>query len=235
MPASIAHQRFRLGRSLLSAARRGWGCRIPGGHRGAVYLLSPMADGLVPQEDQGFVLAAPFLPPASAMGRTEAFRDDFTEQLIAMDEVEDVVSFAGRHILAGSLRPNAGAAFVILSDWSERTGEGQDAQSLAGRFMGMGGQMEEGNIMAFVPPPIQGLSLTGGVDDRQHRSQQRRDTRVQQAPMECALQQAELPCGCVRLVGAGDAGSVSHRVVSRRGHPRVHRSEREWSRGCANR
>ncbi len=131
---------------------------------GSVYLLSQMADGLVPQEDRGFVLAAPSLPPASAMNRTEAFRDDFTDQLIAMDEVDEVVSFAGWDIIAGSLRPNAGAAFVILSDWSERTGEGQDAQSLAGRFMGMGGQMEEGNIMAFVPPPIQGLSLTGGVE-----------------------------------------------------------------------
>ncbi|WP_019592057.1 efflux RND transporter permease subunit [Thioalkalivibrio sp. ALRh] len=130
----------------------------------ALFTLSRMADGLVPQEDQGFVLVAPMLPAGASLGRTEAFRHAVTDRLVGMDEVDEVVSFAGFDMIAGALRPNAGVGFLTLADWSERTGEGQDAQGLANRFMGMGAQMQEGNILAFVPPPIQGLSLTGGVE-----------------------------------------------------------------------
>ncbi|MDX1588722.1 MAG: multidrug efflux RND transporter permease subunit [Oleiphilaceae bacterium] len=131
---------------------------------GSVWLLSQLPEGLVPQEDQGFVLMAPFLPPASAQPRTEAVRDELNGMLMDMEEVEDVVSFAGFDLLAGARRPNAGIAFVTLKDWGEREGEGQDAQSIAKRIMGMGAQVEEANVLSFSPPPIRGLSLTGGVE-----------------------------------------------------------------------
>ena len=130
----------------------------------SLFMLTRMADGLVPPEDQGFLMVAPMLPPASALGRSEQFRDQLSEQILAMEEVEQFTAFAGFDIIAGSLRPNAGVGFVNLADWRERSGEGQDAASLAGRVMGMGGAMQEGSVIAFVPPPIQGLSLTGGVE-----------------------------------------------------------------------
>lgn len=130
----------------------------------SLFTLSRMANGLVPQEDQGFVLAAPMLPAGAALGRTEVFRDEMADQLVAMDEVDEMVSFAGFDMIAGALRRNAGVAFLTLADWHKRTGEGQDAASMANRIMGLGAQMQEGNILAFVPPPIQGLSLTGGVE-----------------------------------------------------------------------
>lgn len=130
---------------------------------GSVWLLSSMPEGLVPQEDQGFVLMAPFLPAASSQTRTEAVRDELNGMLMAMEEVDDVVSFAGFDLLAGARRPNAGIAFVTLEDWGQRTGPGQDAQGVAKQIMGMGMQIQEANVMAFSPPPIRGLSLTGGV------------------------------------------------------------------------
>ncbi|MDN3515983.1 multidrug efflux RND transporter permease subunit [Aquisalimonas lutea] len=130
---------------------------------GSLFLLDRMASGLVPQEDQGFVLVSPSLPPAASLGRTEDARDALVGRLTSMDAVEDVVSFAGYDIIAGALRTNAATAFVSLEDWDERTAPGQDAQSMAGRIMGIGAEMEEASVMAFVPPPIQGLSLTGGV------------------------------------------------------------------------
>lgn len=130
----------------------------------SLWMMNNMAEGLVPQEDQGFVIMAPRLPPASALNRTEAVRAELNEKLMAMPEVDGVVSFAGFDLLAGAIRSNAGVAFVTLDDWSERAGPGQDAQSIAGKIMGMGSQVEEANVMAFSPPPIQGLSLTGGVE-----------------------------------------------------------------------
>jgi multidrug efflux pump subunit AcrB len=54
--------------------------------------------------------------------------------------------------------------FANLADWSERTGPGQDAQSLTGQIMGLGGGIPEALVISFTPPPIMGLSLTGGVE-----------------------------------------------------------------------
>ncbi len=130
----------------------------------SVFMLNQMADGLVPEEDQGFILMAPFLPAASSLERTEEARDNLVSQALAMDEIEEMTAFAGFDLLAGALRPNAGIAFVQLADWDERTGPGQDAASVAEQVMGLGAGIQEAQVMAFSPPPIQGLSLTGGVE-----------------------------------------------------------------------
>ncbi|PMR75518.1 efflux RND transporter permease subunit [Billgrantia endophytica] len=129
-----------------------------------LFAMTRLPSGLVPQEDQGMAMVVYQLPPVSALSRTEQARDDLAERLLALDEMEDLTALAGFDIIAGSLRTNAGVAFANLSDWSERTEPGQDAMSIAGRIMGIGAEVPEANILAFTPPPIQGLSLTGGVE-----------------------------------------------------------------------
>ena len=130
----------------------------------SLWLMDRMPSGLVPQEDQGFVIMAPSLPPASAMGRTEAMRDKLVDQVMDIEQVDEIVAFAGYDLLASARRPNAAVGFVTLKDWSERQGPGENAQAVAGRIMGLGQGLQEANVMAFSPPPIQGLSLTGGVE-----------------------------------------------------------------------
>lgn len=127
-------------------------------------LLSKMPSGLVPQEDQGFVLSAYSLPPTSALSRTEDSRDELVQTLKSLPEVKDVVAFAGFDIISSALRTNSGVAFVTLEDWAEREGEGQGAADIAKKIMGIGFGMPESFVIAFTPPPIQGLSTTGGVE-----------------------------------------------------------------------
>ncbi len=129
-----------------------------------VFLLDRMSSGLVPQEDQGFLLAVYQLPPVSALGRTEVVREVISKQIVGMEEIKGVTSFAGFDILNRGLRTNTGVAFVTLIDWDERPGEEHSAQAVANRIAGMGAQLQEANVFAFVPPPIMGLSLTGGVE-----------------------------------------------------------------------
>ncbi|WP_312036078.1 efflux RND transporter permease subunit [Billgrantia desiderata] len=129
-----------------------------------LFTLSRLPPGLVPQEDQGVALVVYQLPQVSALPRTEAVRDQLSGMLLEMDEIDEFTTFAGFDIIAGSLRTNAGVGFANLADWSERTGPGQDAQSLTGQIMGMGAGIPEAFVIAFSPPPIQGLSLTGGVE-----------------------------------------------------------------------
>lgn len=126
--------------------------------------LQALPTGLVPQEDQGVVLVAPQLPPTAALNRTEAARDALTEKILAMEAVEGATMFAGFDIVASALRSNAGVGFIQLTDWDARSGPGQDAASVAERIAALGDAMPEAQVVSFVPPPIRGLSLTGGVE-----------------------------------------------------------------------
>ena len=130
----------------------------------AVLGMQRLAPGLVPAEDQGVVLVSYSLPPSASLNRSIEFRDQLSEALLAMDEIDDFTTFAGFDIIARSQRTNSGVGFANLADWSEREGPGQDAQSMTGRIMGLGAGMPEGFVISFAPPPIQGLSLTGGVE-----------------------------------------------------------------------
>ena len=127
-------------------------------------LFSRVPGSLVPDEDQGYVLNAYFLPPAASLSRTETLTSAVTEQLMAHPAVEDVVTFAGFDILTFGTRSNAGVSFVPLKDWSERTTPELDARNLTREFMGIGAAQKDGVVMSFNPPPITGMSTTGGFE-----------------------------------------------------------------------
>lgn len=129
-----------------------------------LFLINRMSGGLVPQEDQGFLLTVFQLPPVSSLERTESVREVVSQNIVDMDEVRGITAFAGFDILNRGLRTNTGVGFISLIDWKDRTGPDQSAQAIAGRIMGMGAGIQEANVLAFVPPPINGLSLTGGVE-----------------------------------------------------------------------
>ncbi|WP_374323779.1 efflux RND transporter permease subunit [Aquipseudomonas alcaligenes] len=127
-------------------------------------LFTRVPGSLVPDEDQGYVINAYFLPPAASVNRTDALTHDFTEQLMQHPAVEDVVTFAGFDVLTFGQRTNAGVSFVPLKDWSERTTPELDARNLTHTFMGMGLSEKDGVVMSFNPPPITGMSTTGGFE-----------------------------------------------------------------------
>ncbi|WP_324731950.1 efflux RND transporter permease subunit [Pseudomonas paeninsulae] len=127
-------------------------------------LFSRVPSSLVPDEDQGYVINAYFLPPAASLTRTEKLTSAVTQQLMDHPAVADVVTFAGFDILTFGTRSNAGVSFVPLKDWSERTTPELDARNLTKTFMAMGAAQKDGLVMTFNPPPITGMSTTGGFE-----------------------------------------------------------------------
>ena len=127
-------------------------------------LFGRVPSSLVPSEDQGYVINAYFLPPAASLTRTEKLTSEVTRQLMAHPAVEDVVTFAGFDVLTFGTRSNAGVSFVPLKDWSERTTPELDARNLTRELMAMGAQQKDGVVMTFNPPPITGMSTTGGFE-----------------------------------------------------------------------
>ncbi|MBC8129568.1 MAG: multidrug efflux RND transporter permease subunit [Rhizobiaceae bacterium] len=131
---------------------------------GAAYLFTALPGSLVPDEDQGSNLVVGILPPASSLSRSTDVMEQVSENVRQNPAVADVVAFAGFDLLAGTQRTSAGTAFVTLKDWGERTEPEQDGRNLPGAFMGANSGIKDGMVLAFNPPPIQGLSTTGGFE-----------------------------------------------------------------------
>jgi multidrug efflux pump len=86
------------------------------------------------------------------------------ENTSRLEGVHDVFAVSGFDILAGGIKSSAGVSFIILDDWKERTTAALDARNMAGPIIGANSGIKDGMVLAFNPPPIQGLSTTGGFE-----------------------------------------------------------------------
>ncbi|HVK88551.1 MAG TPA: efflux RND transporter permease subunit, partial [Kofleriaceae bacterium] len=116
---------------------------------------------LVPDEDQGFYIAAVILPDGASLDRTEKVVKLVEEQMRANPANKDIVSFAGLDFIGGGFRNNAATIFVTQIPWDQRTvGTQQLVGELFGRTMGI----KEALVLAFGPPAIFGLGTAGGFE-----------------------------------------------------------------------
>ncbi len=129
-----------------------------------VMLFKMVPGGLVPEEDQGYLIMAYQLPPAASVSRTEAVTSVVSKRVSEQPEVESIVTFAGFDILSGGPKTNGGVSFILLDDWDQRKKPEQDSRAIAGRFFGLGMDIKDGMSFAFNPPPIMGMSMTGGFE-----------------------------------------------------------------------
>ena len=129
---------------------------------GSGYGLSRVPTGFIPIEDQGYLLVAVQLPDGAALDRTQNVLGQVGEIASKVPGVDQVVSIAGISALDNSSSlANAGVAYLILKEWSER-GKGQDLRSL---FVSLNEKMAaipEARILVIPPPPIQGIGNAAG-------------------------------------------------------------------------
>ena len=127
-----------------------------------VYLRLPTS--FLPAEDQGTLLVNTQLPPGATLARTQAVMTDVENYMTEQPEVKSMVTVLG--VSFSGQGQNAALAFVTLKDWAERSGTGQDAQSLAGRaFMALS-RIRDAFIFPLSPPPIPALGTASGFTFR---------------------------------------------------------------------
>jgi multidrug efflux pump len=127
------------------------------------FLWMRVPSALVPEEDQGYVMALEYLPPGASLARTNAVAEPYARMVNNHPAVQDVVSLAGLDMATFTMRTNATAAFVILKDWEERKTDTLYAPNVAMQLTGLGMQnFPDALIFAVNAPPINGLSTTGG-------------------------------------------------------------------------
>jgi len=116
---------------------------------------------LVPDEDQGFYIAAVFLPDGATLERTDKVVAEVLKAIQSNPANQDVVAFTGFDFLGGAFRNSAATIFVTQKHWDERE---VPTTALVGELFGKTGHIKEALVLAFNPPPIFGLGNAGGFE-----------------------------------------------------------------------
>ena len=118
--------------------------------------------GFIPTEDQGYVLVAVQLPNAASLARTQRAMAKVRDIILQTPGVAHAISIGGVSPLDGNASlANAGAIYVMFKDWSER-GKGENILDLYDNLSKKLSNFQEATCRVIVPPPIQGLGLSGG-------------------------------------------------------------------------
>ena len=116
---------------------------------------------LVPDEDQGYYIAAVFLPDGATLERTDKVVAEVVDIIKSNPANENAVAFTGFDFLGGGFRNSAATIFVTQKHWDERT---VSTPQLVGEFFMKTGHIKEALVLAFGPPPIFGLGSAGGFE-----------------------------------------------------------------------
>lgn len=128
---------------------------------GLLFYVTPT--GFVPEEDQGYFLAAVQLPEGSANLRTQAAGMIVTEKVKAIPGVGDVLFISGIDILTSAPKSSSGLLVVGLKPWAERKTPATQVGAIIKQVYMIGMGMPELTIMPFNAPAISGASSTGSL------------------------------------------------------------------------
>ncbi|EGK8032875.1 multidrug efflux RND transporter permease subunit [Campylobacter upsaliensis] len=129
---------------------------------GTYYLYQSVPSSLVPTEDQGTVMSIINLPAASSLHRTIDFIDNMSKNDIdGLNGVKASMALIGFDLFTNSPKENAGAMFIQLEDWADRNVSSFEiVQNLNIKHA----FNPEAQTFFLDPPPIPGLSITGGFE-----------------------------------------------------------------------
>jgi hydrophobe/amphiphile efflux-1 (HAE1) family protein len=127
----------------------------------ALFLWRITPGSLVPDEDQGFYIAAVILPDGATLERTDKVVAKVLEAIKSNPNNQDAVAFTGFDFLGGYFRNNAATIFVTQKPWDERK---VDTKMVVGDLFMKTAGIKEGLVLAFGPPPIFGLGTAGGFE-----------------------------------------------------------------------
>ncbi len=138
----------------------------------AFVMFAKWPSTFIPEEDEGYMIIAAQLPPASSLSRSEEVAREINHILASYPEVKSNISISGFSIMNNGEQSNAVSVFVVLKDWKERKGRGHSASEVVARFNKEAYlRIADAQCFAMVPPAIPGMGNTGGLqlqlEDRQ--------------------------------------------------------------------
>jgi multidrug efflux pump len=134
-----------------------------------VHLFKTIPGSFVPNEDQGYVLAAIIMPDAASLDRTSNVANRVEAIFKETPGVENRTQITGYSLLDSGYKTNSGTFFVTLKPFEERYSSAKKARAENARtvLMNMSKEarnIQEGAVIPIPPPAIPGLGTTGGFE-----------------------------------------------------------------------
>ncbi len=120
---------------------------------------------LLPDEDQGMIMVATMLDPSTSLSSTQKVATQLEDIILKQPSVKEELTFAGYDILSSTMKSSSIASFIALKPWKERKAKELSSFSTVAAIGKLGaGQIPGALVMPFNPPPIMGMSTTGGLE-----------------------------------------------------------------------
>ncbi len=127
-------------------------------------IMEKIPSGLVPAEDKGVLMVLTYMMPATSLGESAKITNDIENELLTNPNIISTGAITGIDLATFAYKTDAAIMFAMLKPWSERTEPEQNSQALAGQLMMQFMQGKDAMVIPVNPPPIMGMSATGGFE-----------------------------------------------------------------------
>jgi len=131
-----------------------------GGLGATAYMYQHVPTGFVPAEDQGYLILQVLAPQGASLGYTSHLADE--AQVILAKDPDILGTFAIMGFGFSGASPNQGIIFAPLNPEDTRLKKGHADTDVIARIQPQLFGVPGGLIIAFPPPPIQGIGSFGG-------------------------------------------------------------------------
>ena len=128
-----------------------------------VYFMKTTKTALVPQEDQGTMMVNVSMSPGSSLATTNKTMAKIENIIKQIPEIDHYSKISGYGFIAGQ-GTSYGSFIIRLKDWNERTGEGQDANSVMNKLNFMLQSIKEAQSFTFQPGMIPGYGMGNSIE-----------------------------------------------------------------------
>ena len=138
------------------------------------WMLFERPKAFIPTEDQGYLIATIQTPDGTGKEATAKIAKTVGKIAQDLEAVSSVLVLEGYNVLNATNQTNSATAFIILEEWSKRNKPELRATALSRRLQEkISQEIRGGAVLVLQPPPIRGLSQTGGfefmIEDREGR------------------------------------------------------------------
>jgi multidrug efflux pump len=134
-----------------------------------IHLFDVLPTSFVPNEDQGYVMAAIIMPNGASLNRTEAVAGRVETIFKKIPGVDTRTQLTGYSLLDSGFKTNAGTFFVTLKPFAERyasikQARAENARAVLTNLYREASGIQEGLVIPVAPPAIPGIGTTGGFE-----------------------------------------------------------------------
>ena len=128
-----------------------------------IFFMRNLPSGLVPQEDQGVILAEIRAPEGTTLHETREIVKKVEEKVTAIPEMESFATACGYGMMSGA-GSNYATMIIRLKPWEEREGFNHYVDLVIGRLYFASKEIKNAQVMPFQLPQVPGYGSNNSVN-----------------------------------------------------------------------